>query len=547
MYTINNNVNRYFTNGSNALESIGIYLRLSREDDNLKDQSLSIQNQRSLCRDYAKNQLHNEVKSEYIDDGFSGTTFDKRRGFLNLMQDVSLNKINCIIVKDLSRLGRNYNYVGYLIEEFFPKNHIRLISLADSYDSFVDTDDYLVFKNVFNEFYSKDISRKVKASRSILEKKGAYLNSIPPFGYRKDKKDKHRLVIDEKVKDVVIKIFLEYYNTHSTGKVARMLNEENIKTPYAYFVEEGIIHKNISESICIWDRKKVRKILTNDVYIGNISNGKTRKINHKSHSVVNIPQKEWITVKDVHEPIIEKSLFYDNLKYLEERQFKRRSKNNNNYLFKNKIYCDECNSKMYGWKKSTSSKVIFYVCNQVKRYGKKFCKNGFYINQEKIETQILSELKTVANKMKSDKKISKNIRKKCVDNIKQSIYNLDVEYKQVERLEELHSDARQLVIDYRNGLYNKNFCNVVQDNITKNIQETEEKLNNIKREQESSKLLRRKATEFLTLLNTVSRKKRLDKVFIEKMIDDIRISVDDEKPKIKVKYYFIGTIEKYLS
>lgn len=334
---------------------VGIYLRLSREDEKLGE-SGSITNQRSILLDYIeKNDL--EFIDEYIDDGVSGTTFD-RVGFKKLIRDIEDKKINMVITKDTSRLGRDHIEFGYYVEKYFPENNVRYVAVCDNIDTITNNNDMLLFKSAYNDLYVKDISNKIRASLNIKKRKGEFVGAFAPFGYKKDINNKHKLVIDEEAAKVVRKIFDLFIKGNSATNIANKLTKEMIPIPSVY----KNMNRGIKSSLFgIWHQRTVCDILTNPTYMGNLTQGRSKKVNYKSKKRIHTKYEDWIITNDSCPAIIDKNTFeLANKMYLSN---KNKIKNNNDLLLKGLIYCSNCGHKI-GFRSINNNKEKTYGgCN----------------------------------------------------------------------------------------------------------------------------------------------------------------------------------------
>ena len=286
---------------------VGIYIRLSKEDllKSKEQESESVIHQRSLIENYAKG--HNLIiKKEYVDDGFSGTTFD-RPAFQELIQDIESSKINMVITKDLSRLGRDYIKCGYYIEEYFPMKKVRYISILDNIDTGINStnNDIAPFKALFNDMQSKDTSKKIKSILNDLKRKGYFIGNSACYGYLKDPNDKHKLIIDADSSKVVRKIFDLALDGYSYKEIVNYLNRENIQTPSDY---KNNIHTHK------WGVTSVYQILHNYMYTGNMTQNTQSKLNYKSKKRITLDKNLWIIVPNTHEAIISEEE-YDRLNH----------------------------------------------------------------------------------------------------------------------------------------------------------------------------------------------------------------------------------------
>lgn len=417
--------------------NIALYIRLSKEDE-ANNESKSITNQKMYLRNYIKKFKYDNIY-EYIDDGYSGTNFN-RPAFNKLLEDVENQKINTIITKDSSRLGRNITWVTYYLEEYFPSKKVRYISIDDNYDS-KDIDstesEMLIFKNLFNDYYCKDISRKIKSSLKIKKIEGKFTGWKAPYGYKRKKDDYHKLEIDQNVYEIVKEIFNLAYQDNTPSTIAKILNEKKIDSPSKY------IKKRNSK----WTTKTIKDILQNPTYIGNIAQGKRKKINYKLKQCINIPKEEWIIKENMHTPIIEKNIYEE----IQKKLIKCHNNKNNKIKEKdliNLIYCKECNSKIGLNKKKIHS---YCVCNNYKKNYKEQRCTPHTINYDKLKEQIKIEL---------DKEIEKEL------NLRQLIENKsNLEKKIISKIDK-HNEKESNEIKKLNIALRK-MINQIKENIIK--------------------------------------------------------------------------------
>lgn len=289
-------------------------MRLSKDDGTAE--SSSITTQRKMLRTYAaEHDFH--IVGEYVDDGFSGTDFN-RPAFKRMIADIEQKRINLVLIKDLSRLGRNYITTGEYTEVYFPGKGVRCIAINDGYDSNAAFDDISPFRNVINEMYARDISRKIRSSLYARMRDGVYIGSFAPYGYEKSEDEKRRLVIDREVEEVIRAIFCMASNGCNTRIIADFLNEAHIPCPLAYRCQKyqlDIRHYTKCRTYC-WTSSTVRKILRNEIYIGNIVQHKTTRLSFRLKSSRLNPSSDWIRVENTHEPIVDKKTFFQAQKTL---------------------------------------------------------------------------------------------------------------------------------------------------------------------------------------------------------------------------------------
>ena len=287
--------------------NVAVYIRLSVQDGD-KAESNSVINQKKLLNMYLEQDKELNVKEYYIDDGFSGTTFD-RPAFKKMMKDIEKEIVNTVIVKDLSRFGRNYIEVGNKINSFM-KDNIRFISVCEKIDSYKDKKsvDDIIFplKNIMNEMYCKDVSDKLIKTFEVMKKEGKYIGGIPPFGYIRDENNKHKLIVDEASASVVRRIFDLCESGIGNVLITKELNEKNVLTPSEYNCKILKITSSSSKVAKQWTASIVGKILDNRVYCGDLVQNKTRGISYKVHKRLKNDEEDYIIIENAHEPIIEK-------------------------------------------------------------------------------------------------------------------------------------------------------------------------------------------------------------------------------------------------
>ena len=363
---------------------VAAYLRLSKEEFSNEKESNSITNQKLIVDNYLKE--HNEYKlvDYYIDDGYSGTNFN-RPEFQRMLEDIKNKKIEVIIIKDLSRLGRNYIETGNFIEVIFPGMGVSVISVdenceIDSSDYYGD--DYLPLKNLFNDTYAKDISKKVRSALIVKKYNGEFVGKLAPYGYIKDPKDKHKFLIDKNVSHTIKKIFNMILNGKSRREVANFLNDNDILTPSEYLKINTEKDTTIMKK---WNPEMVNSILRNENYTGTLFQGKKRKLNYRVNKKINIDKENWIVTENHHEAIINKEKF-DKVQDILDRQTKV-NKDGSIDLLSGFLKCKCCGSNMV--KRSSKGKVYYYCSNY---YRKKSCENNKSVSRSILDELIKKEL-----------------------------------------------------------------------------------------------------------------------------------------------------------
>ena len=366
-----------------------IYCRLSREDG-MESESSSIQTQRQLLRRYAKEQGYS-VYEEYVDDGYSGTNFD-RPNIKRMMDDIQADKINVVLTKDLSRLGRNNALVAYYTEIYFPEHDVRFVAVTDGIDTFRSDNEMMPFKSVVNEFYARDISRKIKAAFKIKAQDGQFTGSLPPYGYKKDPNDKNKLIPDEVTSIVVRRIFelaVEGYNPY---KISQTLCKEKVLRPRLYAAyREGKISIEGMVDPYVWHDSSVVRIIKNPAYLGHMVSNRNITKSYKIKKRINVPIAEWIEVKHTHEPLVDEGTFELAQKVIKVK--KRENKEGTVQIFSGILKCATCGRGMaYSNPKTYRNRNAFYVCSLSRRRGKEAC-SLHYIKYNDIYALVLDDIR----------------------------------------------------------------------------------------------------------------------------------------------------------
>ena len=324
----------------------GLYLRLSKEDDVSKDESDSISSQRELLLSFIKKDPKIDIYNIYVDDGYSGTTFD-RPNFQRMWEDIKNGRINCVVVKDLSRFGRNTIETSNYIEVIFPMLKVRFISLTDQIDSYLNPQSIngllVPFKNIMNDEYTRDISVKVKSAQNTYRNKGLFIGSFPSYGYIKDPNDKHKLIIDEEASAVVKQIFQMYLSGMGFLTIAKKLTNDRVKSPFEYKVQKGYNYKTpvAKNKYHIWRDTTIQRILTNQMYVGDMVQGTRSVINYRNHKIKPKSKEEWVIVRNTHEAIISREDF-DKVQNMLQSNKKDYIKPFRTYVLGGLVKCGDC-------------------------------------------------------------------------------------------------------------------------------------------------------------------------------------------------------------
>ena len=447
------------------------YLRLSQEDGD-KDVSDSIVSQKNIIERKVK-ELGEEfdLVDYYIDDGYTGLNTD-RPDFQRMIRDVENGNINCIITKDLSRLSRNSFEANYYIELYFLERNIRYISVLDNVDTGTknSNNDMIQFKTLINDWYSKDISRKIKSSVWARKEKGMFLGSIAPYGYKKSIEDKHKLVIDEPQARVIKRIYEEYSEGKTLAEIVKNLNAEKIPSPNN--------NQNNGETRYKWRTDTLRKMLSNKVYLGHTEYGKRINLSYKSKKVKYIHPEDWKIVYNTHEPIISEELFFKVQRLKNMNKTIKRKKHE--WLLNGLVKCKECGAKMtlkVEYKRNNPNELKSKkVCclNGLKRYRGKECIKGSRGLDEDILNQIVyRNVKEVMQKLVDKDKVKKLIINRNNENMtNNSNNNRELLNKELAKIED---EIKTLYLDYKQDLLD-------EDDYKKYYKEKSNEKNRIKKE-----------------------------------------------------------------
>jgi len=347
---------------------VGAYVRLSAEDR--KKEGDSIETQQAIIAAYVSERHDCELVEIYIDNGLSGQSFE-RPAFTRMIADMEIGKINCCVTKDLSRIGRNAIDTGYYIEKYFPSHNIRFVAINDDYDSASGNsgDIMLPLKNLINEVYALDIGRKTSATKQMRIQEGAFIGKVPPYGYRKHPDNCHKLLLDEDAAPVVKRIFQMHLEGAKIIEIVDYLNASDSLPPCYYFYTKGWTSKKDMRRGTRWSRSAITKLLKNQVYCGDMAQGKFIRVNHTAKSV---PKSDWVVIENTHEAIIKRSDFARAQELFPGvKRTSRYSTPTSAYVFKGKIYCGHCGYAMARHRSGEDTYV--YNCKTRTIHGKNAC------------------------------------------------------------------------------------------------------------------------------------------------------------------------------
>ena len=366
-----------------------LYERLSR-DDNLEGESYSIGNQKKLLTKVAKEKGYTNLV-HFLDDGISGVTME-RPGFVEMIQQLEQGRAAAVFVKDLSRLGRNYIEVGRLTEEFFPEHDIRLVAVSDNIDTAEGENELAPIRNLFNEWYARDISKKRRISNKIKGNAGEPMGQ-PPYGYIKDPNNPKRWIVDDEAAQVVRRIYSMTLEGYGTEQIAAQLEKDEILTPRAYWLKKGIKRpgKGKQQPATKWNSSTVTKILSLQEYCGDILNFKTYSKSYKNKKRLENDRENWVIFKDVHEPIIERSVF-EQVQQKRGKIRKRRTNEGEHNMFSGLLVCADCGCNLHFHFNQGNPEIKYFNCSNYKG-NRGSCTSTHYVRVDFLEQVVLGEIR----------------------------------------------------------------------------------------------------------------------------------------------------------
>ncbi len=434
---------------------VGLYLRLSKDDDIRERESSSISHQREMLTSYCEKKGWS-IEKEYVDDGFSGLNM-RRPSLQRLLKDVEDGKINLVITKDYSRLGRDRLEVERLREDFFPRNDCRYIAVNDNIDTIKD-DDYAPFKAIFNEHYSKDIAKKVHTAYLSQARKGRFTGCVAPFGYKKDPEDNTHLVIDEETAPYVRDIFDMAMDGHGVGYIKRRLEQNKVPCPTWWNRERGIRNHYTKYELddpengkYVWDDTVLTDMLINPVYYGAVSSQKKR-YKFKLGVLGEKAPEDWIVVENMHEPIVDQDTFDVVQEKIKSRKCSRGDGSTS--LFAGLIKCGECGKALTIRKTNAKNPIDIYSCKTYNHHGKNHC-TQHRVEYDTLYDIVLNEIRDIAQKTLDADEVAEDIQKSC----------------EADRLAERESIQRQLLksrdrLDMLERLVSKLYDDLLSEKIT---------------------------------------------------------------------------------
>ncbi|WP_337777627.1 recombinase family protein [Ruminococcus bicirculans (ex Wegman et al. 2014)] len=525
-----------------------LYCRLSVDDGNFGG-SVSIETQKILLEQYCKDHKITDYKF-YCDDGCSGTNFD-RPSFKKMLSDIDEGKINLVIVKDLSRFGRNYVEAGMYVQRFTDSN-IRFIAADDNYDSLVNSDDLLFpIKNVVNEMYARDVSKKTKAAKKAKARDGQFIGSKAPFGYKIDPNDRHHLIVDEPAAQVVKRIFRLASEGVGYNKMAKIFREEKVLTPIAYFNlnNSDYFKSDYWRKEFDWHVTSIRAILNNEVYLGKLVYGKQRNKSMKSKEKVRNPKEDWIVVENCHEPIITQELWDTVHKILNAKH--RPAKAGEVQMFAGLLYCSDCGHCLtYSQKqRKDGSYHGAYSCWMYKTHGKEYCASHYITFDTIYELVLIDIQRNLFQYRKNTDKFKSILSRKYQSDSQKQAEQITLEYEQKQkRCEELDKIISRLYEDNVLGrIGDERYESMSQSyeleqvEIKKALPILKSKIDELKRQSDC-------ADNFINVIKKYTIIDKLDAAILNELIDKIVVHHKEQAEdgrtfqQIEIYYRFVGKL-----
>ena len=525
-----------------------LYCRLSVDDGNFGG-SVSIETQKILLEQYCKDHKITDYKF-YCDDGCSGTNFD-RPSFKKMLSDIDEGKINLVIVKDLSRFGRNYVEAGMYVQRFTDSN-IRFIAADDNYDSLVNSDDLLFpIKNVVNEMYARDVSKKTKAAKKAKARDGQFIGSKAPFGYKIDPNDRHHLIVDEPAAQVVKRIFRLASEGVGYNKMAKIFREEKVLTPIAYFNlnNPDYFKSDYWRKEFDWHVTSIRAILNNEVYLGKLVYGKQRNKSMKSKEKVRNPKEDWIVVENCHEPIITQELWDTVHKILNAKH--RPAKAGEVQMFAGLLYCSDCGHCLtYSQKqRKDGSYHGAYSCWMYKTHGKEYCASHYITFDTIYELVLIDIQRNLFQYRKNTDKFKSILSRKYQSDSQKQAEQITLEYEQKQkRCEELDKIISRLYEDNVLGrIGDERYESMSQSyeleqvEIKKALPILKSKIDELKRQSDC-------ADNFINVIKKYTIIDKLDAAILNELIDKILVHHKEQAEdgrtfqQIEIYYRFVGKL-----
>lgn len=529
--------------------NVAVYIRLSIEDRLYKNGSDSLSNQRELIYDYLKDKSNMKIYGVYCDNGETGTDFE-REDFQRMMYDVYNGKVNCIVVKDLSRFGREYIEAGDYLDRIFPLIGVRFIAINDRYDNKVNPFDITVpIKNIINTLYARDLSRKSAAALRIKQANGEFIGTYAAYGYLKSPEDKHKIIIDEETAPVVRQIFEWKADELSNAAICRKLYDMGIMPPIRYRYDKGIVKDKRGKDKIFWRAETIRSMLENEVYIGNMVQGRRKSHFYDGKKETKTDKSKWVIVPNTHEPIVSKELFNKVQDIMQERRAsyhrnlgKYNKVSNDKNLFKRKIVCGDCNTNLIRYKnvKQSSKKAYYtYICPFHARFPKQ-CE-FLSIDEETLKNIVMQSVNTQIGYLTNIEAMiekaskSKTVRQKRIVITKEiSDILSNISYIKTSRI--------RTVTDYTRNLLDEEVYQSVMADFDADLKVETKKLELINKQKDKlDKLL--SSAKWITGLKKYTGNKKLTQEMVDAFIKKIKVYPDK---RIEIEWTYTENCQELL-
>ena len=537
--------------------NVGIYCRLSNDDER-DGESVSIENQKLLLQNYVRQRGWNEIDT-YCDDGYSGTNFN-RPAVKRLIEDAKAKRINLILVKDLSRFGRNYIEFGQYTDYLFPSLGCRFIALNNGIDteSTNGSNDVMCFLNLFNEFYSRDTSKKVKAVKKACAEDGKFMGTYPAYGYVRDPMDKHHFIIDEETAPTVRRIFDMRASGMGYRAIALRLNEEGILPPGAlYYQRQGRGDpRNVNHK---WADATVNSLIHKEVYIGNMVQGKTGTLSYKSRKLICKPEDEWIRVEGTHEPIISREVWDTCVSIDQKKVRKSPTADGIKSIFSGLVYCADCAFKMrntverFTYKDGRPGRYSSFQCGNYARSGKSAC-TVHTIYENVLHELVLADIREKARFAAYDpERLVQQITRLKEKESHSRLASYEQELRSTSaRLSELEKLMQNLYEDKCTGTIPQTVFQTLMRKYEAERAEKAEALPELERKVKAQLENRQDADKWLDVIRRYSDIAELDETILFELVDRIEVGeaqkIDGQRIcDIKVFYRYVGYVDDALA
>lgn len=511
------------------------YLRLSYTE-NHENESDSIANQKKLIEDYVKEHPDIELVSEKVDDGYSGILFD-RPAFQEMMQDIMEGKINCVIVKDLSRLGREYIETGRYLRRIFPAYGVRFIAINDNIDTaheHAGDDLNISMKNLINDAYCHDISVKTRSALEVKRKKGDYVGACPVYGYRKSEENRNQLVVDEYAARVVRDIFRAKIDGRSAKRIADELNALGVLSPLAYKISRGLPHPKggfADRPDAKWSATTVIRILQDEIYTGTLVQGRQGTYNHKLRNVIQKPDEEWIRVKDAHEAIIRKRDF-DLVQHIMGLDTRTAPEGEKVYLFSGLLVCGCCGARMTRKTNTVGGKkYIYYHCPTGKKHG---CTHPVMLREDDLTQCVLASVQAHIKNVVSVDELLNSISEETINRELVAGCKAQIAENRAQ-LEQIGVFKAGLYENFVKGMLDKAEYKSLRDGYTERMEELRSAIDQLRQEMERVTDRTSERQKWAQQFREFSNMTELDRRAVVTLIQSIRI-ISKTELKITFRY-----------